>query len=192
MTHATLYIVRGLKALASFLRIEGPQIATRLTEVLREELKPGETVPDLGFLVELLLRRVVRMRDALTSTDRELRTALNFLHTARRLRDETADFLRDQLISARQILATSFTPRSTVGTDFRGRVSQDPGMAAKQAEFSPTSSLGRASGRCPSPESPPIPSGRRPSLCSPPPRTPRRRSKPSSTTSTLCGPPGST
>ena len=63
MTNASLYVLRSLSALASFLEDAGPGIAERVTAWLRCALEPGEIMPDVALLFKLVERRLRRAHE---------------------------------------------------------------------------------------------------------------------------------
>jgi len=133
MTHTSMYRMKGLSTVATFLAEMGTEIAERMTAWLRDALKPGETMPDVALLVTLVQRKLEQARERLREKDGRLSRTLTTLDMARRVRDRAAETMRGVLIHGRDLLG-GCTRESVAHTTFRGRISQRWHTAWRQAE----------------------------------------------------------
>ena len=133
MTTTSLYRMKGLSTVATYLAQMGTEIAERMNAWLREVLEPGETMPDVAFLFTLVGRKIGRALERLRELDGRLSRALAALAVARRARDRAAETMRGVLIHGRGLL-DGCTRESTAPVRFRGRISQRSQTAWLQAE----------------------------------------------------------
>jgi hypothetical protein len=128
-----MYRMTGLATVATFLAQMGTEIAERMTAWLRDVLEPGETMPDVAFLLTLVQRKLEQARERLRAKDNRLSRAVAAFHKALRVRDRAAEKMRGVLIHARELL-DGCTPESAAPAKFRGRISQRWLTAWRQAD----------------------------------------------------------
>lgn len=103
-----------------------PAAREALTTVLSPYLYPGETLPDVGLLVQLVARRLARLREHMVMADDAHEEELSDDEAPREVRDDTSADLWALLQETRELLKGVFGASALPSLGFKGSIPEDP------------------------------------------------------------------
>lgn len=103
-----------------------PAATDALTAVLSPYLHPGETLPDVGLLVQLVSRRLARLREQMVIADEAHEEELSDDLAPREARDDTAADLWAMLSETRELLKGVFGASALPSLGFKGGIPEEP------------------------------------------------------------------
>lgn len=114
--------------------IHGDEIAETLTETLAAELGEGEEMPDVSLYFRLMGRRMGRFRTDLVRTSRNHLDVLAGIDKFRDLREEAMRELSQAYVTARQTVATGYSPEDAAAFGFESNVATVPAQMELQID----------------------------------------------------------
>lgn len=103
-----------------------PAARDALTAVLSPYLHPGETLPDVGLLVNLVARRLAVLREQMVIADDAHEEELSDDAKPQEDRDDTAADLWAMLSETRELLKGVFGASALPALGFKGSIPEDP------------------------------------------------------------------
>ncbi len=114
--------------------IHGAGIGVALADKLAGELRDGEQMPDVSFLLELMARRMGRFRQHLLEAAEAHVEELAADDALRRQRDTAMKALQRAYITTRRTVADGYSPEDAAALGFETNVATDPAMMEVQIE----------------------------------------------------------
>jgi len=114
--------------------LQGPEIAQMLLDLFRPHQLPDDPEPDFWCTILAIGRKLKDAVDKVTVADKVLFAANAALEAARKVRDEKAQFLSQQIQGLRQACAGLIINLSVQQLGFDQRTPQDPVPLVTQAE----------------------------------------------------------
>lgn len=124
---------KAARDLVATLRAHGPSASEKTRAFLAPVAKKGESVPDVGFLLELLARRLERAAAEMEAADKAHTDELSDDADPRRRRDEASEALRGVLLDVKRTLQTLFGENVATAFKVPAELSRDSAVVQRAA-----------------------------------------------------------